>query len=148
MTLPDLIPRSVLFGNPDRMATAISPDGTRLGWVAPEDGVLNVWVGPLDGSSPARAVTHDRDRGVRTYAFCHDDRHLVYLQDTAGDESWRLYVLDLETGEATLATPGEGVAGPDHRAQPLAPRRPFCSRSTRATRSCTTSTRSTSRPAS
>ncbi|WP_198954480.1 S9 family peptidase [Kineosporia sp. R_H_3] len=109
MTLPDLIPRSVLFGNPDHMATAISPDGTRLGWVAPEDGVLNVWVGPLDGSSPAQAVTHDRDRGVRTYAFCHDDRHLVYLQDTAGDESWRLYVLDLETGEATLATPGEGV---------------------------------------
>lgn len=109
MTLPDLIPRSVLFGNPDHMAPAVSPDGTRIGWVAPEEGVLNVWVGPLDGSSPAQAVTHDRDRGVRTYAFCHDDRHLVYLQDTAGDESWRLYVLDLETGEARLATPGEGV---------------------------------------
>ncbi len=109
MTLPDLVPRSVLFGNPDHMAPAVSPDGTRIGWVAPEDGVLNVWVGPLDGSTPAVAVTHDRDRGVRTYAFCHDDRHLVYLQDTAGDESWRLYVLDLGSGEARLATPGEGV---------------------------------------
>ena len=109
MTLPDLIPRSVLFGNPDHMAVAVSPDGTRIGWVAPEEGVLNVWVGPLDGSAPAQAVTHDRDRGVRTYAFCHDDRHLLYLQDTAGDESWRLYLLDLETGASTLATPGEGV---------------------------------------
>lgn len=109
MTLPDLIPRSVLFGNPDHMAPAVSPDGTRIGWVAPDEGVLNVWVGPLDGSEPARPVTKDRDRGVRTFAFCHDDQHLVYLQDTAGDESWRLYVLDLTTGEARLATPGEGV---------------------------------------
>jgi dipeptidyl aminopeptidase/acylaminoacyl peptidase len=109
VSLPDLVPRTVLFGNPDHMAPAVSPDGSRIGWVAPEDGVLNVWVGPLDGSAPARAVTHDRDRGVRTYMFCHDDRHLVYLQDTAGDESWRLYVLDLESGQARLATPGEGV---------------------------------------
>jgi dipeptidyl aminopeptidase/acylaminoacyl peptidase len=91
------------------MAPAVSPDGTRIGWVAPEDGVLNVWVGPLDGSALAQAVTHDRDRGVRTYAFCHDDRHLIYLQDTAGDESWRLYVLDLDTGRSQLATPGTGV---------------------------------------
>ena len=94
MPLPDLIPRSVLFGNPDHTSPSVSPDGSRLGWVAPEDGVLNVWVAPRDGSAPARAVTHDRDRGVRTYAFCQDDRHLLYLQDTAGDENWRLYLRD------------------------------------------------------
>ena len=31
------------------------------------------------------------------------------MQDREGDESWRLYVLDLETDEATLVTPGAGV---------------------------------------
>ena len=41
--------------------------------------------------------------------FCHDDRTLVYLQDTAGDEDWRLYGLDLETGESRLLTPEEKV---------------------------------------
>ncbi|MGH8827119.1 MAG: prolyl oligopeptidase family serine peptidase [Jiangellaceae bacterium] len=104
-----LVPRDVLFGNPERISPALSPDGTRLGFVAPDDGVLNVWVGPVDDPSAARAVTADRGRGVRVFAFCHDDRTLVYLQDTDGDEDWRLYALDLDSGDTTLVTPGENV---------------------------------------
>jgi dipeptidyl aminopeptidase/acylaminoacyl peptidase len=74
------------------------------------DGVLNVWVGPADAPGEARPVTDDRGRGIRLFAFCHDDRTLLYLQDTDGDEDWRLYALDLEAGgDARLVTPGEGV---------------------------------------
>jgi len=115
MALPDLIPRSVLFGNPDHMSPTVSPDGTLLAWVAPEDGVLNLWIAPRDGSAPARPVTHDRHRGVRDYAFCHDDRHLIFAQDRDGDENWRLYLLDLtavaagQDVEPQLITPGEGI---------------------------------------
>jgi dipeptidyl aminopeptidase/acylaminoacyl peptidase len=109
VTLPPLIPRAVLFGNPDRTNPTLSPDGTRLGYVAPEEGVLNVYVGPADGSRPAEAVTHDRDRGIREYLFCHDDRTLVYLRDTGGDEDWRIYALDLVTGGTRLLTPKEKV---------------------------------------
>ena len=29
--LPPLIPRDVLFGNPDRVSPTLSPDGTRMG---------------------------------------------------------------------------------------------------------------------
>lgn len=100
-----VIPRDVLFGNPDRVSPTLSPDGTRIGYVAPDDGVLNVWVGPRDGSAPTRAVTRDRDRGIRTFRFCHDDRTLVYLQDTAGDENWRLYGIDLDTGAERQLSP-------------------------------------------
>jgi WD40 repeat protein len=46
--LPPLIPREVLFGNPERIQPSVSPDGTRLAWVAPRDGVLNLWVADLD----------------------------------------------------------------------------------------------------
>jgi hypothetical protein len=35
----DLIPRQHLFGNPTRYGHQISPDGKRLAWVAPLDGV-------------------------------------------------------------------------------------------------------------
>lgn len=109
MPLPSLVPRAVLFGNPDRVAPTLSPDGTRLGYIAPEGGVLNVFVGPADGSEPAVAVTADTQRPIPDYRFCHDDRTLVYRQDTAGNEDWRLYSLDLPTGETRLLTPAEKV---------------------------------------
>jgi dipeptidyl aminopeptidase/acylaminoacyl peptidase len=104
-----LIPRSVLFGNPERTAPSISPDGTLIGFVAPVDDVLNVWVGPLDDPASAAPVTFDRGHGVTAYRFAHDDRTLLYLRDTDGDENWRLYTLDLQTGKSTLRTPADGV---------------------------------------
>jgi dipeptidyl aminopeptidase/acylaminoacyl peptidase len=104
-----LIPRSVLFGNPERTGASLSPDGTQLGFVAPVDGVLNVWVGPADDPSAAKPVTFDRGHGVTAYRFAHDDRTLLYLRDTDGDEDWRLYTLDLQSGQATLRTPAKGV---------------------------------------
>jgi len=107
--LAPLIPRDVLFGNPDKVTPALSPDGSKIAYVAPHEGVLNVWVGPADGSAEAEPVTDDTDRGIRSFLFLHDDRHLVYAQDSGGDENWRLYLLDLTSGDAELLSPGEGV---------------------------------------
>jgi dipeptidyl aminopeptidase/acylaminoacyl peptidase len=105
-----LIPRSVLFGNPERVAPKISPDGTRLAWIAPDEGVLNVWVQDLAADAgPARAVTADRDRGVRVYFWAPDDDRILYLQDLGGDENWRLYDVHLGTGEHRDLTPFDKV---------------------------------------
>ncbi|MDQ3680972.1 MAG: S9 family peptidase [Actinomycetota bacterium] len=103
-----LIPRDVLFGNPERVQPRISPDGRRLAYIAPVDGVLNVWVGELGGDE-FQPVTDDRDRGIRQYFWAHDDRHLLYLQDKGGDENWRLYAVDLDTGNVRDLTPFDDV---------------------------------------
>ena len=102
--LPPLIPRSVLFGNPEKADPQVSPDGTMLAYIAPLDGVLNVWVGPLDGDEP-RPVTRDADRGIRVYFWAHDGKHLLYLQDAGGDENWRLYKVRLEDEAVEDLTP-------------------------------------------
>jgi dipeptidyl aminopeptidase/acylaminoacyl peptidase len=117
--MAELIPRSVLFGNPERISPHISPDGTRMAWIAPRDGVLNVWVAPIraagapEGSGvdwdAAVAVTDDTDRGIRAYTWAKDGRHLLYVQDTGGDENWRLYDVDTETMERRDLTPFEGI---------------------------------------
>lgn len=103
-----LIPLEVLFGNPERVAAQISPDGTRLAYLAPHDGVLNVFVGSV-GSGDARPVTHDTDRGIPSYLFAHDNRHILYVRDRDGSENYRLYDVDLETGVERDLTPFDGV---------------------------------------
>ena len=107
-TATPLVPRTVLFGNPEKAGAQISPDGLRLSYLAPVDGVLNVWVGSIDGAefSP---VTDDRDRGIRSYTWAYDNRHLLYVQDKGGDENWRLHSVDLETGEVSDLTPFDDV---------------------------------------
>jgi dipeptidyl aminopeptidase/acylaminoacyl peptidase len=114
--MTDLIPRNVLFGNPERIQPRLSPDGGRLAWIAPHDGVLNVWVAPVRAGadeavdwSAARVVTDDRDRGIRMFAWAHDARHLLYLQDTGGDENWRLHDVNLETMRRRDLTPFKDV---------------------------------------
>src|SRR5215470_4874419 len=103
-----LIPRTVLFGNPERVAPKISPDGTRLAWIAPSDGVLNVWVATI-GADDARVVTADRERGIRMYFWAPDDERILYLQDRGGDENWRLHDTPVAGGETRDLTPFEGV---------------------------------------
>jgi dipeptidyl aminopeptidase/acylaminoacyl peptidase len=103
-----LIPLEVLFGNPEKMSPQISPDGSRMAYIAPDEGVLNVWVGTT-GQDDYRPVTKDRDRGVRFFLWAHDNRHLLYIQDQGGDENWRVYTVDLNTGDVVDRTPFEGV---------------------------------------
>jgi dipeptidyl aminopeptidase/acylaminoacyl peptidase len=103
-----LVPREILFGNPERDQPCLSPDGDRLAWLAPDEGVLNVWLGGAD-LSDARVLTADRDRGIHTLAWAHDGRHLLYVQDRGGDENWRLHAVDVETGEDRDLTPFDEV---------------------------------------
>lgn len=102
--MPPLIPRDVLFGNPDKANPQISPDGKKLAYLAPDEGVLNVWVRTL-GKNDDRAVTSDRKRGVRIYFWAQNSEQILYLQDKDGDEDWHLYGLRLKGGKTRDYTP-------------------------------------------
>ncbi len=104
-----LIPRQLLFGNPERTSPRISPEGTRLAYLAPDDkGVLNVWVRTL-GKTDDQLITSDKHRGIRSYQWQYDSQHVLYIQDRDGDENWHLYQTNLKTRMTRDLTPFEGI---------------------------------------
>jgi len=107
--LPPLIPRDVLFGNPERTSPALSPDGKRLAWLAPDtNNVLQVWVKTV-GKDDDKIVTADKKRGIRFYRWAKNNRTLLYMQDSDGDENFHIYGVDLESGNVRDFTPFQGV---------------------------------------
>lgn len=105
---PTLIPREILFGNPEKAGPQVSPDGKMLSYVAPDNGVLNVWVRTM-GKADDRVVTSDKKRGIRSYFWQEDSQHVLYTQDQGGDENWHVYQTNIQTKQTRDLTPFEKV---------------------------------------
>lgn len=113
MTDPNvpLIPRKILFGNPERSSPSISPDGKTLAFLAPDEkDVMQVWVLPRAAElSSAKKLTSDKKRGVRSYGWSEDARTILYAQDSDGDENWHIFAVDLASGVTRDMSPFLGA---------------------------------------
>lgn len=111
-----LIPRRLLFGDPERSIVRLSPDGRRLAFLAPVDGVLNVWVSPIDDLAQARPLTRATDRNLGPWLlWLHNNRHVVFFREQGGDENWQAHRVDVESGGIVALTPGPGVKSYVHQ---------------------------------
>ena len=115
--LPPLVPRVVFFDNPQKTSPLISPDGTRIAYLAPSGkNVLNVWVKTI-GKNDDRMVTQDTLRGIRMHFWARDGKHLLFLQDVGGNENFHVYSADLashatKNQTATTAAPMSPLIAP------------------------------------
>ena len=111
MALPEIISVEDLFSSPERAAATISPDGTKIAYLAPWKNRLNVWVQSVDSAEDARRLTADDNRSVIGYGWTDDPRWLLYVQDNDGDENWHVYRVDLENPDAPVVdlTPFPGA---------------------------------------
>ncbi len=103
-----LIPRELLFGNPERSSVCISPDGSMLAFRAPVDGVLNAWIQPMDGD--AKPLTSFTDRPIGGLSFSWNGEQLIFTKDKGGDENNHIYAVDIDDAEVHDLTPIDGVA--------------------------------------
>src|SRR5262245_56581630 len=106
-----LLPRKLLFGNPDRGVPKLSPSGRYLAWLAPKAGVMNVYIAPRDDLASARAVTDEKNRPIPEFDWAFDNRHVLYSRDQDGDEDVHVFSVDVETSARTDLTPFEKTRG-------------------------------------
>ncbi len=106
----NLIPREILFGNPEKTSPQLSPDGKKLAYLAPDQtNVLNVWVRDLQYLEKDELITSDKKRGIHSFCWTYDGKHLLYVQDLDGDENWHLYQTNIRTKSTRDLTPFEGA---------------------------------------
>ncbi len=95
------------FKNPIAAGHSLSPNGQYLAYLAPWNNRLNVWVQKV-GESDAVRITGDTARDIRTFTWTTDDR-IVYAQDAAGDENFKLFSVKRDGTGLIPLTSGDGV---------------------------------------
>ena len=102
-----MIPLEDFFKKPDKIMPRLSPGGTRLAYLEPYQRRLNVMVRDL-ASGETRRVTEATERDISGFVWVSEDR-LVYVQDTGGDENYRLYAVGHDGSNRLDLTPFEDV---------------------------------------
>ena len=105
-----LLPRRVIFADPEKRLVRLSPDGKWIAFQAPLAGVLNIWVAPIDAPDEARPVTAVKDRNLGPMLmWMHDGQYILFSRDQAGDENWCIWRVDVRTAETIPLSPTSGV---------------------------------------
>jgi dipeptidyl aminopeptidase/acylaminoacyl peptidase len=116
-----IVSRRLFFENPERSSLRISPKATKLAWLAPLDGALNLWVSPVDDLRQARPVTRATRAIWSNFVWAWNDQHIVFFRDQGGDENSRAASVDVETEVTVPLTPERGVIASLLRRSPLWP---------------------------
>lgn len=104
-----LIPREVLFSDPEKAAPTISPDGKKIAYLAPSNGKRNVWVKTL-GKTDDRPLTNDTKRGISIFFWQQDSQHVLHMQDSGGDENFHVFQTDIDAPKTSRdLTPEAGA---------------------------------------
>ncbi len=86
----------------------ISPDGTKLAYLAPDDReVLQIWLCTL-GAADDRCISSAR-RPISNHWWSWDSRSIFWAEDNDGDENWHILSIDPATLNIRDLTPWQGV---------------------------------------
>jgi dipeptidyl aminopeptidase/acylaminoacyl peptidase len=105
--LPRLIPMKDFFRNPESAGFGLSPDGRHLAFLKPWENRLNVHVQKI-GEEEVTRITGATERDIADYFWANNNR-IGYVQDTAGDENFRLYAVNIDGSDLKELTPFEKV---------------------------------------
>jgi dipeptidyl aminopeptidase/acylaminoacyl peptidase len=95
------------FKNPESAGYDLSPDGEHIALLKPWQNRLNVHVQKI-GEDEVTRITSSTERDIAGYMWANNER-IAYVQDTAGDENFRVYAVDIDGSDSKELTPFEKV---------------------------------------
>ena len=95
------------FRNSDRSGYQISPDGNYFSFLAPYEDRMNIFVQRI-GSDETVRLTSETARSVAGYMWATNER-ILFMKDTAGDENYQLYGVNLDGSDLRAYTAFPGV---------------------------------------
>ena len=100
-------PLEDFFRNSDRSGYQISPDGNYFSFLAPYEDRMNIFVQRI-GSEDTVRLTSETARSVAGYMWTTNER-ILFMKDTAGDENYQLYGVNLDGSDLRAYTAFPGV---------------------------------------
>lgn len=91
---------------------AVSPDGTRVAYVAERGEAVDIFVAAIDGAWMRQISSNNDDEYVAEPKWSPDGRSLLYMQWPHYDMPWdeaAVVVADVETGERRIVAGGERI---------------------------------------
>ena len=102
-----LIPMKDFFKNPEKIGFSLSPNGGFWAFLQPWENRLNIHVQKI-GDEKITRITEATERDIAGYLWANDNR-IVYAQDDAGDENYKVYAVDIDGSNKKILTPFEEV---------------------------------------
>lgn len=102
-----LIPMEDFFRNPEKIGFSLSPNGEYWTFLQPWENRLNIHVQKI-GEEKVIRITDATERDIAGCLWANDNR-IVYAQDEAGDENYKVYAVDIDGSNRQTLTPFEEV---------------------------------------
>jgi dipeptidyl aminopeptidase/acylaminoacyl peptidase len=102
-----LIPMEDFFKNPEKRSFQLSPNGEYLAFMQPYETRMNIHIQKI-GEDEVVRVTSATERDIAGYLWKGNNR-IIYVQDTKGDENYRLYGVDKDGANQKDLTPFDKV---------------------------------------
>ncbi|MDD7233853.1 MAG: S9 family peptidase [Bacteroidales bacterium] len=102
-----MLPLEDFFRNSSQSGYQISPDGRHFSFVAPYEDRMNLFIRAI-GSTESQQITFETERSIAGYMWADNER-LLFMKDTAGDENYRLYGVNIDGSDLRCYTDFPGV---------------------------------------
>lgn len=105
-----LMARRMAFRDPDRTHVTLSHDGHHLAWLENQGGLPNLIVSRVDDLNSAKQITRETTRSILpVLVWARSGKNIVIFRDREGDENYRAFSVDIDSGVEIPLTPGGDV---------------------------------------